>query len=185
MKTTTLFTPGPVMVDRASLDLGGQQMIYHRTADFSATILNCHRMLKEAAGAAAADQVVILTASGTAAMEAAVLNLLPPGAPAYWINGGDFGNRCGEICRCHGCAEIEIHLEPGSQLRPADLPASPRPGGALLVNHHETSTGTAYDLDLLSRYCQRHGLFLVVRRHRFVSGRSPDHGAPGHRRPSL
>jgi len=161
-KKDTLFTPGPVMMDPASLDLGARQMIYHRTAEFSDTILNCQRMLKAAAGAAGGDRVVILTASGTAAMEAAVLNLLPPSATAYWINGGDFGKRFGEICRCHGAAEVEISLEPGRQIRPSDLPVPDGPGGVLLVNHHETSTGTVYDLDLLSHYCRQHGLLLVV-----------------------
>jgi len=158
----TLFTPGPVMMDPASLELGGRQMTYHRTAEFSDTILNCQRMLKAAAGAAAADRVALLTASGTAAMEAAVINLLPPGATAYWINGGEFGRRFGEICRCHGTAEVEIPVERGKQIRAADLPVPVGPAGALLVNHHETSTGTRFDLDLLARYCRRHDLLLVV-----------------------
>ena len=83
MNTDTLFTPGPVMIDQASLELGGRQMVYHRTADFSATILNGNRMIKMAAGAATADQVVILTGSGTAAMEAAV-----PGCRVTIVNNG-------------------------------------------------------------------------------------------------
>ena len=159
----TLFTPGPVMMDTETCDEGGQQMVYHRTAEFSRRILRCEALLKEACGAAAADRVVMLTGSGTAAMEGAVLNLFSSGEKVLVVNGGDFGRRFAEIAALHGLAVEEAELAPGRPLTAEDLRPFESAGfTGLLVNHHETSTGTLMDLALLAGFCRAHGLLFVV-----------------------
>lgn len=159
----TLFTPGPVMMAAATRSEGGGQMVYHRTAGFSRCILHCETLLKQACGAAADDRVVMLTGSGTAAMEATVLNLFAPGERVLVVNAGDFGRRFSEIAAVHGLAVVEIEIAPGRPLAAEDLRPHARGGFAgLLVNHHETSTGSLMDLALPARFCRAEGLLFVV-----------------------
>lgn len=159
----TLFTPGPVMMDAATRCEGGGQMIYHRTEEFSRCILRCEALLKQACGARPNDRAILLTGSGTAAMEAVVLNLFAPRRKVLVVNGGDFGRRFSEIAAVHGLSVVEIKLAPGARLTAEDLRPHHNGGfSGLLVNHHETSTGGLMDLALLSQFCRHQGLIFVV-----------------------
>ena len=159
----TLFTPGPVMLEDAACRDGARQMVYHRTTDFSRCVSRCEHLLRQACGAAAEDRVMMLTASGTAGMEAAVLNLFSPGDRVLVVNAGDFGQRFVDICELHGLGVTQIRLAPGRAAAWQDL-AVHKAGGfvGMLVTHHETSTGALLDLDLVSRFCREQGLLLVV-----------------------
>ncbi|MDP3179792.1 MAG: hypothetical protein Q8M76_17920, partial [Spirochaetaceae bacterium] len=75
----TLFTVGPVEMFPESLRLGGEQLPYFRTEEFSKTVLECDAALRTLTGAPEGSRVVLLTASGTGAMEAAVTNLFADG----------------------------------------------------------------------------------------------------------
>jgi aspartate aminotransferase-like enzyme len=158
-----LFTPGPVMMHDYTLREGGQPIDYHRTAEFSRQMLHCEQMLKRLCDARPSDRVVLLTASGTAAMEAVVLNLFRPREQMAAVNSGEFGGRFVEIARLHGHELAEIALEPGRQIRGEDLARCRTEAcTGFLLNHHETSTGSLLDLDLVSRFCRERGLLLVV-----------------------
>ncbi len=158
-----LFTPGPVMLDEETLDGGREQMAYHRTAQFSARLLRCEEGLKAACGAESGARVIMLTASGTAAMEATLINLFDAHDKLIVVNSGDCGNRFVEICRLHGMVVREIRLEAGRALHEEDLARIDSAGCAgLVLNHHETSTGGLHDLELAGRFCRGRGLILVV-----------------------
>ena len=158
-----LFTPGPVTLPDSVRRLGGEPMVYHRTAEFSATVTRCEWLLRELCGAGAPDRALILTASGTGAMEATVLNLLQAGDTVIVVQGGDFGARLAEICECHGVGVRRLGIRPGSSCGAEDLARMPAEGArALLITHHETSTGALHDLAAASRYCREHGLLLCV-----------------------
>ena len=158
-----LFTPGPVMLDADTRDEGSRQMVYHRTPEFSRRVLRCEQLLKESCRARDGDRMILLTGSGTAAMEATVLNLFAPGDRVLVVEGGDFGHRFVEIAELHGLAVTPVRLAPGQPLTALDLAAHAGRGFAgLLVNHHETSTGTLFDLDLVARFCRAEGCLLVV-----------------------
>jgi aspartate aminotransferase-like enzyme len=162
-RPAVLFTPGPVMLEEETLEIGRRQMGYHRTEEFSARILRCEEGLKAACLAEPDARVVMLTASGTAAMEAAMINLFGSGDRLLVVNGGDFGARFVDICRLHGLPVNELRLEPGRALREEDLARADVEGcTGLVLNHHETSTGCLHDLVLAGRFCREHGLLLVV-----------------------
>lgn len=79
------------------------------------------------------------------------------------VNGGSFGRRFVLLCRIHGIPFTEILLPAGMPLTAEAL--APYEGAAytgFLVNLHETSTGVRFDADLISSFCKRNGLFLVV-----------------------
>lgn len=156
-----LYTPGPVKMAADTLALGGRQTPYFRNEAFSRVLLSCEASLLAMANAPEGSRVVFLTASGTAAMEAAVINLLSPARPVAVVNGGSFGARFVDICGVHRVPvhELRVDRDPltdGAAL--AQLPAV----DALLVNAHETSVGHLYDLGATGAWCQRQQALHIV-----------------------
>ncbi len=158
------FTVGPVQSSEAVLEIGSRQVPYFRTPEFSAVMKDSERMMLGLAGAPEGSRAVFLTGSGTASMESVVMNVLNADDRAIVVDGGSFGHRFCELCGIHGIAFDRVVLEPGRALREDDLAAFDGDGAhtAFLVNLHETSTGVLYDLDLISAFCERNGLLLVV-----------------------
>lgn len=106
---------------------------------------------------------VFLTASGTGAMESAVMNILNHDDKVLVVNGGSFGQRFADLCRLHQLSYTEIPVEFGHQLKPEDLEHHAKQGyTALLINMDETSSGTLYDMDLVSDFCKKEGILLIV-----------------------
>ncbi len=164
MKTGLLnFAVGPVMADDETLKVGGEQVPYFRTADFSAVMLENERIFLALLNADEEARALFLTGSGTASMEAAVMNTLTPEDRAIVVNGGSFGARFCEICEIHGIPHTQIVCEAGKTLTSEQL--APFDGAgytAFIVNLCETSTGVLYDIKLISDFCKRNGLFLIV-----------------------
>lgn len=157
------FTVGPVQMYDEVREMGAEQIPYFRTPEFSSVMLENERLIKSFAGAGESARAVFLTGSGTAAMEASVMNLLTPKDRAIVVNGGSFGERFAALCRLHEIPHTEIRLEIGHALKEEHLAAlSPSDYTAFIVNLHETSTGVLYDLKLISDFCRRNGLFLIV-----------------------
>src|SRR6266699_2272274 len=88
---TRLFTPGPVEIPVRVLRALSQVPPHHRTDEFRSTLLEVTGRLRELHGTAG--EVFLLAASGTGAMEAAVVNLMSPGERALVVTGGKFGER--------------------------------------------------------------------------------------------
>ena len=72
------FTVGPVQSDEVVCAVGGEQVPYFRTPEFSELMRENERLIKEFAKASDDSRVVFITGSGTASMEAAVMNTLSP-----------------------------------------------------------------------------------------------------------
>ena len=157
------FTVGPVQSDDAVREVGSRQVPYFRTPEFSAVMLENERLMKQFAKAGEDARVVFITGSGTASMEAAVMNTFDSNDKVLIVNGGSFGQRFVDICQLHEIPYSQIKLEPGKALTAAHLNSFEGCGyTAFLVNVHETSTGVHYDMELISSFCKRNGLFLVV-----------------------
>lgn len=157
------FTVGPVMESQDILSIGGEQVPYFRTSEFSEMMLQNEKMVLDLAGAPSSSRAVFLTGSGTAAMESVVMNLLSCNDKALIVNGGSFGHRFVELCEWHQVPFDQISLEPGSSLTRDDLNEyDGSEYSAFIVNLHETSTGVLYDLDLIDDFCKTNNLFLIV-----------------------
>lgn len=157
------FTVGPVMSSDSVREIGSQQVPYFRTKEFSELMLENERLIKEFANAPDSARAVFITGSGTASMEATVINTLTTDDKAVVINGGSFGQRFVELCELHEIPFIEVKLDYGEVLDEAKLNSYDISGAtALIVNIHETSTGVLYDIDMLSRFCARNQLFFIV-----------------------
>lgn len=110
-------------------------------------------------------EVVLLSSSGTGAMEAAVTNLLAPGDAAIFINGGKFGERWGKLLAAHGMAGHEISVEWGRAVRPEQvkdaLRARPE-ARAVFVQASETSTCAVHPVAEIASITHRRDVMLVV-----------------------
>ena len=157
------FTVGPVMSSNRTSAIGAEQVPYFRTSEFSAMMLENEYLMKKFANAAADDRVVFITGSGTASMEAAVMNVLNQHDKVLIINGGSFGQRFVDLCKLHEVPYGELTLETGKALKSKDFESYPMQNyTSLLVNMHETSTGVLYDMELISGICKRNNMLLMV-----------------------
>ncbi|MGL5616253.1 MAG: pyridoxal-phosphate-dependent aminotransferase family protein [Sarcina sp.] len=171
------FAVGPVMMDEDILEISAKQIPYFRTEEFSKINLENEKLLKKFVGATIdknienkfyidknnKDRVIFLTASGTAAMEATIINVFNEKDKILIVNGGDFGERFKKICEVYKLNYEEIKLNYGEQITVADLNKFKGKGfTSFLVNIHETSTGVLYNMDIISEFCKEENLLLVV-----------------------
>ena len=141
----------------------GKQLPYFRTSQFSEIMLESESILEDLLGAAEGSRTAFLTASGTGAMEAAVAGFFGPSDRLLVICGGGFGKRFAEICDVHGIPHDDVCLPFGRTLSEEDLaPFSGTEYSGMLVNIDETSTGQLYDVRMLSAFCRKKGMFLVI-----------------------
>lgn len=163
MKKLLNFAVGPVMMDEQTLTLSSEQIPYFRTEEFSAVVKSCEKNLKSLFGAEDSSRVILMTGSGTASMEAAVMNVLSEKDNAIVINGGSFGERFCKICSVHGIPYTAVECEMGKTLTEQQLDMlDGSKYTAFVVNLCETSTGVLYDIDIISRFCKKYNLLLIV-----------------------
>ena len=91
------FTVGPVMSGESVRAIGAEQVPYFRTPEFSELMFENERLIKKFASAEDDARVCFITGSGTASMEAAVINIFTEKDKVLVIDGGSFGHRFVEI----------------------------------------------------------------------------------------
>ncbi len=157
------FTVGPVMSYEEVLAVSGQSSPYFRTSEFSQIMKENEEMMLEMLSAPEGSRAVFLTSSGTGAMESAVMNILNPADKVIVVNGGSFGQRFVELCALHKREYSEIKLTFGCAIKEEDLePYEGKGYTAFLINMCETSSGVLYDMEIVSDFCRRNGLLLIV-----------------------
>src|SRR5436309_6621010 len=146
-----LMTPGPTAVLERAREAMSAPILHHRTEEFRALLRECREGLLDFFRTS--DEVAILTASGTGAMEAAVVNLLSPGDRALVGSCGKFGDRWAEIARAYGIEVEYLKTATGESLDPEEITRclkASRPK-AIFVTASETSVGVKNDLEVLAR----------------------------------
>lgn len=157
------FTVGPVMSDPDILAIGGEQVPYFRTQEFSDLMFENESLMKEFVNAQDRAKAVFITGSGTASMEAVVINVFTPEDRLLVIDGGSFGHRFTELCDIHHIPYTAIRPEIGHVVTKEMLSEYDGQGyTGLLVNIHETSTGVHYDPKMLGDFCRRNGMIYVI-----------------------
>ena len=117
------FAVGPVMMDEEIRSLGAQEIPYFRTPEFSALMKENETLMKRFVRAGDGARALFLTGSGTAAMEAAVLNLFTEKDRVLVVNGGSFGARFEKLCQVLQIPHETIYLESGKALKKEHLDA--------------------------------------------------------------
>ncbi len=158
-----LLTPGPTEVPEASLLAMARQVTHHRTPEFRSLLAEVTAGLKQVF--ATNNDVLILTSSGTGAMEAAVVNLVPRGGKALVLESGKFAERWRKICEAFGIQVVRYEVPWGEAFETARI-------AALLAEHPdtvavfgtllETSTGMGHDIEAIGRVVGQTPALLVV-----------------------
>jgi aspartate aminotransferase-like enzyme len=147
MAKSRLLTPGPVSVPDRVLRAMAHPVIHHRAPDFIPVFEEVRANLKRVFQTG--EEVLILSSSGTGAMEAAVANLLGRGDRAVVVRGGKFGERWAELCEVYGVEPVCVDVEWGHAVEPDAVRDAFRrapDARALLVQASETSTGVYHPI---------------------------------------
>lgn len=156
-----IFTPGPVKMSEEILQVGALQTPYFRNSEFSEVTFDCENGLLEMVNAPEGSKVIFLTASGTAGMEAAVMNCLNQDDNALVVNGGGFGQRFVDICATHDIPHTNFKVK-NTNLIDIESLAPDETYTALIVNAHETSVGHLYNLDAMGEYATKNDMLYIV-----------------------
>lgn len=158
-----LFAPGPTPIPPEALAAMARPILYHRSPEFEEIQAEVREGLKLVFQTRA--EVILLAASGTGAMEAAVVNTLARGDRALVIRGGKFGERWGEICKGHGIPFEAIDVEWGRAVEPGRVGEALRRHPdvrAVLATHSETSTGVLHDIQAIAEIVRPTPALLLV-----------------------
>jgi aspartate aminotransferase-like enzyme len=143
IRKTRLFTPGPTPLLPAAQFAMAAADIHHRTAEFRALYTRVLAQLKEFVGTT--NDVILLSSSGTGAMEASVSNLTSPGDRVLVLTAGKFGERWSGICKAFGCHVDVVSAPYGQTFSLDEVKASLHlETRAVFMQATETSTGVRH-----------------------------------------
>ncbi len=156
-----LFTPGPTqLLPSAQLAMAGATM-HHRTADFRKLYTRVLADLKTFVGTN--NDVVLFTASGTGAMEAAVSNLTSPGDRVLVVSAGKFGERWESLVKAYGCQVDTVKAAYGDTVTVDQVKAALKPEHAVLfIQGTESSTGARHNVEGIAKLLKNTSTLLVV-----------------------
>ena len=157
--------PGPTPVPERVLEALGRHPIGHRSKDFQSIVKSTTENLQWLHQTK--NEILTITGSGTAAMEAGIINTLSKGDKVICGENGKFGQRWVKVAEEFGLEVIQINAEWGKPLEPEkfknilenDLNKEIK---AVILTHSETSTGVMNDLKTISQYIRNHKKALSI-----------------------
>ena len=115
----TLMIPGPTPVPEKVLQAGGKHPIGHRSKEFQAIVRRTSEQLQWLHQTK--NEVLTITGSGTAAMEAGIINTLSRGDKVLCGDNGKFGERWVKVAKAFGLDVEVIKAKWGTPLNPEDF----------------------------------------------------------------
>ncbi|MGL5083815.1 MAG: pyridoxal-phosphate-dependent aminotransferase family protein [Microcoleaceae cyanobacterium] len=160
-----LMIPGPTPVPEQALLALARHPIGHRSGDFSKIMAEVTENLKWLHQTQ--NDVLILTTSGTGAMEAGIINFLKRGDRVLCGSNGKFGERWVEVAQAYGLNVEVISADWGKpldteQFREKLEADTEKQIKAVIITHSETSTGVLNDLETINRDVKAHGEALIM-----------------------
>ena len=157
--------PGPTPVPEKVLEALGRHPIGHRSKDFQDLVESTTKNLKWLHQTK--NDVLTITGSGTAAMEAGIVSTLNKGDKVICGENGKFGERWVQVAKQFGLEVIKIEAKWGEPLNPEDFQKileedKKKEIKAVILTHSETSTGVINDLKTISSYIRKHKKALSI-----------------------
>ncbi|MEX0800225.1 MAG: alanine--glyoxylate aminotransferase family protein [Dehalococcoidia bacterium] len=155
--------PGPTPVPDDVLAAVAHPMVDHRGRPFAALIERVSERLQQFYQTR--EDVLILTASGTAGMEAAIVNTLSPGDRVLAVSVGAFGDRFAAIAETYGAEVVPLAYEWGQAASADEIRSALAEDAsikAVLVTHNETSTGITNPLEAIAKAVRESDRLLIV-----------------------
>ena len=162
-KANILLTPGPTPLPPQVREAMARPILHHRTREFGQLfefVLNEMRAVYRTR-----NTVLLMTTSGTGAMESAVANLLSPGDRVVVHTTGVFGDRFAAILEAYGMEPVVVAEEWGCAADPQKLEAALRSLSgvkAVFFQHTDTSTGVLNDVRTLAETVRRNSDAVIV-----------------------
>ena len=150
IRKTRLFTPGPTpLLPAAQFAMAAADM-HHRTPEFRALFQKVLAQLKVFVGTS--NDVLLLSSSGTGAMEASVSNLTSPGDKVLILTAGKFGERWVDLTKAFGCTVDVLKAPYGETFKLEEIRAALKPEHkAVYLQATETSTCVRHDLEAIAK----------------------------------
>jgi aspartate aminotransferase-like enzyme len=156
LRKNRLFTPGPTPILPAAQTAMASFAMHHRTADFRALFTRVLSDLKLFIGTN--NDVLVLTASGTGAMEGAVSNLTSPGDKVLVLSAGKFGERWRDLAKAFGCEVEMVNAPYGETFSLDEIRRKLTPEiRAVYVQATESSTGARHDVEGIAKLLRAAG----------------------------
>ncbi|MCQ9202833.1 MAG: alanine--glyoxylate aminotransferase family protein [Prochlorococcus marinus XMU1425] len=157
--------PGPTPVPEKVLQALGKHPIGHRSKEFQDLVESTTKNLQWLHQTQ--NDVLTITGSGTAAMEAGIINTLSKGDKVICGENGKFGERWVKVAKEFGLEVIKIDSEWGTPLDPEEFKKvleedNQKEIKAVILTHSETSTGVINDLETISSYIRAHNAALSI-----------------------
>ncbi|MFN9486849.1 MAG: pyridoxal-phosphate-dependent aminotransferase family protein [Cyanobacteriota bacterium] len=161
----TLMIPGPTPVPETVLQALARHPIGHRSGEFQKIVKHTTEQLQWLHQTT--NDVLVITGSGTAAMEAGIVNTLSKGDRVLCGDNGKFGERWVKVAKAYGLAVEVIHAPWGQPLDPEAFRSALEADGAkeikaVILTHSETSTGVINDLQTIAQHVRAHGTALTI-----------------------
>lgn len=158
-----LLTPGPTMIPEEVKSELSKDIIHHRKDKFRSIMLLLQDKLKILFGTK--EDVLILSSSGTGAMQAALFNLFNPNDKVIVVEGGKFGKRWTEIAKKRELQPIVIEVEWGKAVDPEIIEQTIKKEKdikGVLIQASETSTGVLHPIKEIGERLKKYNILLVV-----------------------
>lgn len=155
-------TPGPTQLPPEVLLAAARPIIHHRTGAYSELFSRVLDNLKYVFQTE--NDVISFAASGTGAMESAVVNLCSPGDEVLIASSGKFGERWRDLAEVYGLEHDYREYEWGTPVAPDDIGKALQENAgikAVFVTHSETSTGAVNDIEAIGSIVAATGAVLV------------------------
>lgn len=164
LPTRLLLGPGPSMVHPRVLQAMASPLIGHLDPAFLQVMNDIQESLR---GLFRTHNrfTIALSGTGSAGMEAVLVNLVEPGEPVLVGVNGAFGERMATIVERSGARLIRLEAEWGRIIDPNQLEEALRRHGpvrAVTMVHAETSTGVQQPLEEIGALCRQHGALFIV-----------------------
>ncbi len=161
----SLMIPGPTPVPEKVLQALGKHPIGHRSKEFQKLVESTTKNLQWLHQTE--NDVLTITGSGTAAMEAGIINTLSKGDKVICGENGKFGERWVKVAQEFGLEVIRIYSEWGTSLNPEEFKKvleedKKKEIKAVILTHSETSTGVINDLETISKHIRKHNTALSI-----------------------
>jgi len=160
-----LLLPGPTPIPERVIRAMSKPMVNHRGSEFKQLLTEVTEGVKRVYRTN--QHLLIYPASGTGALEAAVVNFLSPGDKVLAVSIGVFGDRFAKIAAEFGAQVEKMDFAWGEAADPQRIKERldqdvNREIKAILVTHNETSTGVFNDMQAISAARGDHPALLMV-----------------------
>ena len=158
-----LLTPGPAPVPNEVLELLALPMEHHRTKNFIQVFKEIKTDLKELFQTSG--EACVLTATGSGAMESAVVNFFSKSDEVLVVVSGKFGERWAEMCEVFGLKTHRLNIEWGKSVKTDQIKDFLKKNSSIkgvFCQYCETSTGALHPIREMGPIVRSAGALMIV-----------------------